>query len=135
MEFCYRCSLCGKHYDIAPELTVCPDCSRGQQKDQPLKGVLQVELSGSAPPDFAVSDLLPASPDYFPPIPVGNTPLWAPENIRKATGFTNLFIKEALSGLRKAIDSNRRIGMRNAFEFVRSIGYPNDTTPVMDGRF
>ncbi len=94
MEFCYRCSLCGKHYDIAPERTVCPDCSRGQGKDQPIKGVLEVELTGNAGPDFAVSDLLPVNPDCFPPIPVGNTPLWTPENIRKATGFRNLYLKD-----------------------------------------
>ena len=94
MEFSYRCSLCGKHYGIGPEATVCPDCSRGQRKDRPLEGVLEVELSGIAPPDFDVFDLLPVNRDYFPPIPVGNTPLWTPENIRKATGFKSLFIKD-----------------------------------------
>lgn len=94
MEFIYRCSVCNATYDITPDLTVCPDCSRSQEKDQPLTGVLDVELHGTADSRFAVSDLLPVEPAYFPPIPVGNTPLWTPENVRRATGFNRLFIKD-----------------------------------------
>jgi len=94
MEFNYRCSVCNAAYDITPDLTVCPDCSRHQQKDQPLTGVLDVELRGTAGPQFAVSDLLPVDPFYFPPIPVGNTPLWEPGNLRRTMGFNRLFIKD-----------------------------------------
>jgi len=94
MEFRYRCSLCSAAYDISPDLTVCPDCSRHQQKDQPLAGILDVELYGTLDTPFAVSDLLPVEPFYFPPIPVGNTPLWKPKNLRRTTGFNRLFIKD-----------------------------------------
>jgi threonine synthase len=94
MEFNYRCSTCRAVYDITPELTVCPDCSRHQQKDQPLTGVLEVELHGPLNTPFAVADLLPVEPVYFPPIPVGNTPLWEPENLRRSSGFKRLFIKD-----------------------------------------
>ncbi len=94
MEFNYRCSVCNAAYDITPALTVCPDCARHQQKDQPLTGVLEVELHGNADPQFAILDLLPVEPFYFPPIPVGNTPLWEPENLRRSTGFNRLFIKD-----------------------------------------
>jgi len=94
MEFNYRCSVCNAAYDITPELTVCPDCSRHQQKDQPLTGVLEVELHGTLDTQFTVFDLLPVEPFYFPPIPVGNTPLWEPGNLRRTTGFNRLFIKD-----------------------------------------
>jgi len=73
MEFNYRCSVCHTVYDIPPELTVCPDCSRHQLKDQPLTGVLEVELHGTINMPFAAVDMLPVEPVYFPPVPVGNT--------------------------------------------------------------
>ncbi len=94
MEFSYRCSVCNASYDITPDLTVCPDCSNQQQKEQPLTGVLEVELHGVSDIQFAVSDLLPVEPVYFPPIPVGNTPLWEPANLRRTVGFNRLFIKD-----------------------------------------
>jgi len=94
MEFNYRCSVCNAAYDITPDLTVCPDCSRHQQKDQPLTGVLEVELHGTLDAQFTVFDLLPVEPFYFPSIPVGNTPLWEPGNLRRTTGFNRLFIKD-----------------------------------------
>jgi len=94
MEFNYCCSICNKNFNIVPELTLCPDCSKKQQADQPLFGVLEVKLKGIADETFAVSDLLPVEPEYFPPSPVGNTPLWEPANLRQKTGFKNLLIKD-----------------------------------------
>jgi threonine synthase len=94
MEFNYRCSVCHTVYDITAELMVCPDCTQHQQKDQPLTGVLEVELHGSLNMPFTAVDLLPVEPVYFPPIPVGNTPLWEPENLRRSSGFKHLFIKD-----------------------------------------
>ncbi|WP_457575733.1 threonine synthase [Desulfomarina sp.] len=94
MEFNYRCSVCSATYDIVPEIMVCPDCSAQQRQDQPLKGILEVELHGNIEPGFKISDLLCVEPQYFPVIPVGNTPLWIPVNIREKTGFRNLFIKD-----------------------------------------
>jgi len=77
-----------------PELTLCPDCLKSQQPDQPLSGVLEVKLSGSSDENFTSLDLLPVEQKYFPPSPVGNTPLWEPANLRQKTGFKNLFIKD-----------------------------------------
>lgn len=94
MEFHYCCSICNKIFDIVPELTLCPDCSKQQQPDQPLSGVLEVKLSGSCDENFTVFDLLPVGKKYFPPTPVGNTPLWEPEILRQKTGLKNLFIKD-----------------------------------------
>lgn len=94
MKFTYRCSVCRTPFDIVPELTLCPDCSRDQQCDQPLKGVLEIELHGSADPGFNIFELLPVEPEYFPPIPVGNTPLWQPSRLRNDLKFPHLFIKD-----------------------------------------
>ena len=94
MEFCYRCSICGRAYSIQPKLNLCPDCATQQQKDQPLHGVLEVELRGSVGPGFDVFDLLPVEKEYFPPAPVGRTPLWKPKNLREEFGFAQLYIKD-----------------------------------------
>ncbi len=51
-------------------------------------------LSGNLDGPLTVWDLLPVEAAYFPPIPVGNTPLWEPGNLRRSTGFKRLFIKD-----------------------------------------
>lgn len=93
MKFKYSCSMCGQKFPITPDLMVCPSCSASQKPDEPLKGVLEVELDGTADKDFDIFDLLPVEKEFFPPIPVGNTPMWAPTNLRNKTGFPNLHIK------------------------------------------
>ncbi len=94
MEFGYVCSQCGQDYEIDPGLMVCPACAGEQRPDEPLRGILEVELSGEAGPDFKIPDLLPVAPEFFPPIPVGKTPLWEPRNLRRELGLPNLFIKD-----------------------------------------
>ena len=94
MTFDYICSDCGKTYDIRPDLMVFPACAKNQIEDQPLAGVLEVRLTGEADKSFDLFDLLPVEKEFFPSIPVGNTPLCEPENLRKRTGFKNLFIKD-----------------------------------------
>jgi threonine synthase len=94
MQFNYVCSQCGKNYAIDPHLMVCPRCTRQQAVDQPLAGILEVALKGQAAPDFDIHELLPVERRYFPPIPVGNTPLWRPQRLRKSLGFTALYIKD-----------------------------------------
>jgi threonine synthase len=94
MEFSYCCSQCSKTFKIEPELTICPDCAKTQAKDQPLSGVLDVKLCGTATAAFNIFDLLPVEVKYFPSAPVGNTPLWEPKNLRESTGFQRLFIKD-----------------------------------------
>lgn len=94
MTFNYRCSECGKSYDISPELTVCPVCAARQADNEPLRGVLEVELHGRLAEPFDPIDLLPIEKGYFPPAPVGGTPLWEPRNLRAETGCGRLFIKD-----------------------------------------
>lgn len=94
MQFSYTCSDCDQIYTIQPQLTVCPTCGERQEPDQPLRGVLEVQLSGQVGRDFDIFDLLPVPREFFPPIPVGNTPLWEPRNLRQELGFQHLYIKD-----------------------------------------
>lgn len=98
MDFNYVCTQCGKTFDIDPGLMVCPVCSAGQRADRPLAGVLEVELKPGPGetfgPDFDVFDLLPVPRVFFPPIPVGDTPLWAPANLRSELNLPGLYIKD-----------------------------------------
>lgn len=94
MKFSYICTECDKEFKIQPTLMVCPDCSNKQQSDEPVRGILELKLDGALDKNFSIFDMLPVEKEYFPSIPVGNTPLWEPKNIRKTTGFKNLFIKD-----------------------------------------
>lgn len=94
MEFRYRCSECGVRYPIEPRVMVCPECSRAQLPDQPLRGVLEVELAGALPATWDIAALLPVEQRFFPPIPVGNTALWAPQRLRSDLRFPGLYIKD-----------------------------------------
>lgn len=94
MKKYYRCTDCQKTFEIDPKLMVCPDCQKMQQADQPLMGVLEVEYQGSLSKDFSLFDFLPVEEKYFPSMPVGNTPLWKPANLRQQFGFNNLFFKD-----------------------------------------
>jgi len=93
MDFAYICSECARRFAIEPGLMVCPHCSREQAPDQPLRGILEVELTGAAA-DWTTASLLPVESRFFPPIPVGETPLWAPERLRRELGFPGLHIKD-----------------------------------------
>jgi threonine synthase len=94
MKFNYICTECGQKFDITSKLMVCPDCSSRQKADEPVRGILEVQLDGYVDQQFSVFDLLPVEKEYFPSVPVGNTPLWEPANIRDKTGFAHLYIKD-----------------------------------------
>ncbi len=95
VTFNYICSECGQRFDIDPRRCVCPFCSERQADDQPLSGVLEVELQGTTSgKEVDVAELLPVESRFFPPIPVGNTPLWEPGILRKELGFDALYIKD-----------------------------------------
>src|SRR4030042_3653357 len=94
MEFSYICSECGRRFGSEPRLMVCPECSRAQLPDESLRGVLEVELTGNAPKDWTIASFLPVEQRFFPPIPVGETPLWAPERLRQEVAFPGLYIKD-----------------------------------------
>ncbi|MED5435254.1 MAG: pyridoxal-phosphate dependent enzyme, partial [SAR324 cluster bacterium] len=72
---------------------LCPECSSTHKSGRPLNGVLEVELSGTLEGNDPL-DFLPVERQYFPAIPVGNTPLWHPENLQKKYGFPELYLKD-----------------------------------------
>ena len=69
---------------------LCPECELGQKNGQPLKGVLEVELNGTPISDDPL-DYLPVEREFFPDIPVGNTPLWHPVRLFKKHDFPELY--------------------------------------------
>ncbi|GAB1482448.1 threonine synthase [Treponema sp.] len=93
MRWFYLCPACGAEYAIEVGRYLCDPCSARQEMDKPLAGVLECAWEGSfdGGPD---SIPLPVADEYFPPIPVGKTPLWAPERLRRDTGFARLFLKD-----------------------------------------
>ena len=44
MNFNYICTECSRQFDIVPELMVCPDCSKDQRADEPVRGILEIAL-------------------------------------------------------------------------------------------
>ncbi len=94
MEFYYQCIECGRRYEISSDRMVCPFCSEGQSDDQPLRGVLETVLEGGLGNDWRVRDFLPIPEAYFVPAPIGNTPLWEPQRLRRLLGRKRLFVKD-----------------------------------------
>ncbi|MBP7866621.1 MAG: threonine synthase [Acidobacteria bacterium] len=107
MRFDLMCTDCNTVYDLAPDRTVCPACAAGQLPHRPLRGVLEVRLtpdgldsaegeitSPLSPAEVDIGSFLPVGPAFYPPVPVGNTPLWAPARLREELGFPRLFIKD-----------------------------------------
>ncbi len=93
-EAVYRCSECGRNYPLAPELTVCAECQRQQEANQPLRGVLEVAMAEAPANPADILAWLPVESEYFPPVPVGGTPLWQPANLRRRFGCNRLYIKD-----------------------------------------
>lgn len=91
MKWFYRCSTCDATYTIIPGRYLCDHCVRRQQPERPLEGILEVEWEGEPAPGATP---LPVEAEWFPPIPVGNTPLWSPERLRSEFKAPNLWIKD-----------------------------------------
>jgi len=94
MKFFYRCSECGQEFEIKPDLMVCPECSKKQKENEPLRGILEVVLEGKRPDKFDIQNFLPVEKEYFPDLPEMLTPLWKPRNLSLNTGFNNLYLKD-----------------------------------------
>ena len=104
VDFLYTCIECGRSYPMEPQRYLCDECSAQQQSHEPLRGQLETVLSGDLPEDWKAihrgeaswadpRSLLPVEVEHFPTIPVGNTPLWAPEVLRKELGIPQLYFK------------------------------------------
>ena len=121
MQFNYKCVKCGKEYSISPDLYTCPDCFKLQTPEEPLLGVLEVQLKGEWRASIdSLLDLLPVEQKYFPPVPWGNTPLWSPERLRRELSLPHLYIKDDSSNPTGSF-KDRASAMVSAFAFKHNI--------------
>jgi threonine synthase len=97
--FKYKCKDCGKIYEINSTLMLCPYCKEESLEGKPLKGVLEVTLPSYLRnlkkefSNFDIHEYLPIEKEYFPAIPVGNTPLIKSGNLNTKTGYKDLYLK------------------------------------------
>ena len=98
-SFTYFCAQCKTEYEITANLMLCPKCRDTSLERKPLRGVLKVRLpetlrnSKRPGSTFDIHDYLPVERRYFPPVPVGNTPLVESPNLSASVGFNSLLLK------------------------------------------
>ena len=93
MRWSYRCPFCGRTYEIEPGRYICDDCGKKNAPGIPLEGVLECVFE-AAPGEKIPEIPLPVEEEYFPSLPVGDTPLWAPLRLRVELGAPGLFLKD-----------------------------------------
>lgn len=93
MKWLYRCPTCGAAYAIEPGRYLCDECGKKNKPGIPLEGVLECVWEKEAD-ELPAGIPLPVEAEYFPPLPVGETPLWQPSRLREALGTPNLYLKD-----------------------------------------
>lgn len=94
MKWNLRCPACGAAYALEPGRYLCDACGSANRPGEALHGVLECawELEpGEVAPQGAP---LPVAQEWFPPLPVGNTPLWAPRRVRAQYKYPGLWLKD-----------------------------------------
>ncbi|MCE1196391.1 pyridoxal-phosphate dependent enzyme [bacterium] len=98
MRWLHRCPSCGATYAIEPGRYLCDACGTRNAPGLPLEGVLECVWEGDGGEARKIAEAggvpLPVEAEYFPPLPVGDTPLWEPERLREALDAPNLFLKD-----------------------------------------
>jgi threonine synthase len=98
MRWSFRCPSCGAEYRIEPGRYLCDRCSSRNAPGMPLNGVLECafedELSKARHQLAPGTVPLPVEREFFPHIPVGDTPLWPAERLRAELGFPGLWLKD-----------------------------------------
>lgn len=98
-EFKYFCETCGAFYEIEKDRMLCSRCREENPEGKPLRGVLKVALPDSLRNSVQhahgldVFEYLPVEKEFFPPLPVGNTPLIKAEKLGRDRRFKNVFLK------------------------------------------
>lgn len=94
----WRCTTCGAEYSRDEVRYLCPVCSQDYRPGIPLPGVLEAFFDYEAiaeewhkQPDIMHFSALDAH--WYPPLPVGNTPLFEVENLAAELGLKQLWIK------------------------------------------
>ena len=98
MRWLYRCPSCGATYPIEPGRYLCDECGRKNKPGIPLEGVLECAWEEDGGEALRIAEAgsvpLPIEKEFFPPLPVGDTPLWEPERLREALDAPNLYLKD-----------------------------------------
>ncbi|HEY9053645.1 MAG TPA: pyridoxal-phosphate dependent enzyme [Rectinemataceae bacterium] len=102
MKWLYVCPSCGASYPIEPGRYLCGPCSAANKPGLPLEGVLECAWEDPSPVeaqearDKARAGIvpLPVEREFFPALPVGDTPLWEPERLRLALDEPGLYLKD-----------------------------------------
>lgn len=97
MRWFYRCPECGAEYPVEPGRYLCDPCSVHNGPGLPLSGVLDCAWEGTftpSAPSGPGSIPLPVESEWFPDIPVGDTPLWGSRRLRQAAAFPGLWVKD-----------------------------------------
>jgi len=99
-----RCTTCGKEYSPDKVRYLCPKCSKNYKPGIPLSGVLEVlydyKLIACAwdsikdrKPMLLKDILSPVERDFYPDLPVGNTPFFQPQRLSMKYDLPHLYIK------------------------------------------
>ena len=113
LSFSYACIECGASYPVETGRYLCDSCAAKQTPDQPLRGQLEMRIEGTVPEGWAslrnlsetprlddsvpyadTRAMMPVPAEFFPPIPVGETPLWAPRRLRGNLGRDGILLKD-----------------------------------------
>ncbi|MDP2791070.1 MAG: pyridoxal-phosphate dependent enzyme, partial [Rectinemataceae bacterium] len=98
MRWLYSCPTCGKVYAIEPGRYLCDSCGEGNRPGIPLEGVLECVWENDTGKSHEIAEAgsipLPVEPEFFPSLPVGDTPLWQPTRLREALDAPNLYLKD-----------------------------------------
>jgi threonine synthase len=97
--FSYQCGNCGKRYERDEVRYLCPLCARDYRPGIPLPGVLLAAFDyrcirrkfRKAKPDWNL--FCAVEEEFFPNIPVGNTPFFKSPRLGASLGFENVWIK------------------------------------------
>ena len=94
----WRCTTCGAEYARDEVRYLCPICSRDYKPGIPLPGVLEalfdyesIAVEWRKEPDIMLFSALDAH--WYPPLPVGKTPLFEVERLGRELGMKRLWIK------------------------------------------
>ncbi len=95
---CFRCIDCGAEYALDDVRYLCPVCGQDYRSGIPLPGVLeavfdyaQIGLEWKQRTSLELFSALEL--EFYPPLPVGNTPLFQAGRLGRDLGLPNLYIK------------------------------------------
>lgn len=94
----YRCTQCGKEYARDEVRYLCPVCSKAYKPGMPLIGVLEANFDYQAIArlwkDNPQIELFSAvETQFYPELPVGNTPMFRSNRLAEVVGLLDLQIK------------------------------------------